>query len=228
MLKTTVQALPEERVIALATSPEFAVPETLDRHEPRRDKLAEFVRLARGHDEAAAEELMERLYPQVLKIVRAHLPKRTSEEDLTQMIFIKVFNNLKQFEGRVPFEHWVTRIAVNTCFTALKAEKARPELRWADFSEEHQIVLENLGAEAVEPQETSAAEAREILQLLMAQLSATERLILTLLHLEEKSVAEVQAMTGWSTPLVKIRAFRARKKLKALLQKMEKGKHEKR
>ena len=104
------------------------------------------VEAALQHDDEAARELVRRLYPLVAKMVRAHRPRRTSEEDLCQMIFIKVFQKLSQFSGKVPLEHWVSRIAINTCLNQIAAEKVRPELRHADLSEEEQAVVENLAA----------------------------------------------------------------------------------
>ena len=62
------------------------------------------------------------------------------------MIFIKVFQKLSQFSGKVPLEHWVSRIAVNTCLNQIESEKIRPELRHADLSEEEQAVVENLAS----------------------------------------------------------------------------------
>src|ERR1700726_2831650 len=91
------------------------------------------VKAAFAHNDDAARELVRRLYPLVAKIVRAHRPRRTSEEDLSQMIFIKLFQKLSQFSGKVPLEHWVSRIAVNTCLNQIAAEKVRPELRHADL-----------------------------------------------------------------------------------------------
>src|SRR6201982_4325393 len=102
------------------------------------------------HDEEAARELVRRLYPLVAKMVRSHRPRRTSEEDLCQMIFIKVFPKLSQFSGKVPLEHWVSRIAVNTCLNQIESEKVRPELRNADLSAEEQAVIENLTASSAE------------------------------------------------------------------------------
>src|SRR5947208_8435991 len=91
---------------------------------------------ARSGDDNAARELIRQLYPLVAKIVRGYRPRRAAEEDLAQMIFVKVFQNLAQYSGKVPISHWVSRIAVNTCRNQLMAEKARPELRHADLSEE--------------------------------------------------------------------------------------------
>ena len=174
------------------------------------------------HDEAAASELMDRLYPLVLKVVRAHLPRRLDEDDLTQMVFLKIFKHLGQFVGRVPLEHWVSRIAVNTCLSALKAERSRPELRWADLTDEGQAVVESLAVENANPGETDGLAARELVQQLLVQLSPADRLVVTLLHLKEKSVAEVSSLTGWTCAGVKVRAFRARKRLQKILQQLEK------
>jgi RNA polymerase sigma-70 factor (ECF subfamily) len=105
----------------------------------------DLVERARQQDEAAARELVQRLYPLVLRMVRSHRPQRAAEEDLCQMIFIKFFQKLDQFSGTVPLEHWVSRIAINTCINQIRAEKARPELRHADLSEEQAAVIETLG-----------------------------------------------------------------------------------
>src|SRR4029077_4933442 len=108
------------------------------------------VEAALRHDEEAARELMRRLYPLVSKMVRSHRPRRTPEEDLCQMIFIRIFQKLSQFSGKVPLEHWVSRIAINTCLNQIAAEKVRPELRHADLSEEEQAVVENLATSSAD------------------------------------------------------------------------------
>src|SRR5882724_5563022 len=96
----------------------------------------------RRRDDDAARELFHHLYPLVIKVVRSHLPRRTSEDDLTQTVFMKVFANLDQYSGKAPLEHWVSRIAVNTCIKALRAEKVRPELRWADLAEDEEQMMD--------------------------------------------------------------------------------------
>src|SRR6478735_2716192 len=110
----------------------------------------ELVAAALQGDEDAARELVRSLYPLVAKLVRAHRPQRAAEEDLCQMIFIKIFQKLAQFSGTVPLEHWVSRIAINTCLNQIAAEKARPELRRADLSEEQAAVVDNLARSSEE------------------------------------------------------------------------------
>jgi RNA polymerase sigma-70 factor (ECF subfamily) len=178
------------------------------------------VEAALRHDDEAARELVRRLYPLVAKIARAHRPRRTAEEDLCQMIFIKVFQKLHQFSARVPLEHWVSRIAVNTCLNQIAAEKVRPELRQADLTEEEQAVLENLASSSDELSPDRRFASRQLVEHLLNLLKPAERLIVDLLYLQQRTVAEVRQLTGWSTSLIKVRAFRARRKMKDQLAKI--------
>ena len=180
----------------------------------------ELVAAALQQDEAAARELVRTLYPLVAKLVRAHRPVRTAEQDLCQMIFIKVLQKLPQFSGAVPLEHWVSRIAINTCLNQIQAEKARPELREADLSEEQVAVVQSLASTGDELGPDQSFASRQLVEHLMNALNPAERLVIDLLYLQQRSVAEIRLATGWSTALVKVRAFRARQKMKRLLSNM--------
>ena len=170
----------------------------------------------REHDETAARALVEHLYPLVIKIVRAHRARRLAEEDLAQEIFMKMFSRIDQYKGHdgVPFEHWLARLAVTTCLDALRAEKRRPEWRWADLGESEREWVEFFVGETPAEPPGDAFAAREITEKLLAMLSPEDRCVITLLDLEQRSVAEISALTGWGASLVKVRAFRARRKLR--------------
>ena len=133
------------------------------------------------------------------------------------MIFIKMFQKLPQYSGTVPLEHWLSRIAINTCLNAIAAEKARPELRRADLSEEQAAVVDNLASSTEELGADQQLASHDLVTHLLAALKPAERLVIDLLHLQQKSVQEIGKLTGWSTALVKVRAFRARQKLKQQL-----------
>jgi RNA polymerase sigma-70 factor, ECF subfamily len=178
------------------------------------------VEAALRNDDEAARELVRRLYPLVAKLARAHRPRRTDEEDLCQMIFIKVFQKLSQFSGKVPLEHWVSRIAVNTCLNQIEAEKVRPELRYADLSEEEQAVVENLASSSRELAPDEQLASRQLVEHLLDLLKPVERLAIDLLYLQGRSVEEIRKITGWSAALIKVRAFRARQKMKDQLAKI--------
>lgn len=179
----------------------------------------------RDGDSAAADALIVHLHPLVRRLVRNHLPRRESEEDLMQESFVKLFQKLDTYRERadIPFEHWVSRLTVRTCLDALRAEKARPEWRWADFREGEDDWLHYLLNGQTEAPSTSASDARAVVHQLLALLAPADRLVLTLLDLEERSTQEISALTGWTRPMVKMRAMRARHKLRALARRSMKG-----
>jgi len=167
----------------------------------------------RRRDQAAARELVEHLHPLVIRIVRAHLPRRVAEEDLAQDIFLKMFTRIDQYKGTVPFTHWVSRIAVTTCIDQLRAQKRRPELRWADLSERETDVLDSVITNENDVAPDQALAARELVHKLLEQLKPEDRLVIQYLDLEQRTIAEISQLTGWNQILVKVRAFRARRKL---------------
>jgi RNA polymerase sigma-70 factor (ECF subfamily) len=175
--------------------------------------LAGCLDRVRKRDQTAARELVEHLHPLVIRIVRSHLPRRVSEEDLAQDIFLKMFTRLEQYKGEVPFPHWVSRIAVTTCIDQLRAQKRRPELRWADLSETQTDVLDNVITNENDVSPDDAVAAKELVHKLLEQLKPEDRLVIQYLDLDQKSIAEISQLTGWNPTLVKVRAFRARRKL---------------
>lgn len=190
------------------------------------------LRAVRGRDEAAARRLVEHFYPLVIKIVRANLPRRASEEDLVQDIFLKMFTRLDQYSGPTPFAHWLSRVALTTCLDALRAQGRRPELRWSDLGEAeaaaardalHQVYDESAGPA---PAASSPHEARQLVETLLARLSPEDQCVLRLLDLEERTVAQVGQLTGWNHALIKVRAFRARRKLRQQFALLERSQSE--
>jgi RNA polymerase sigma factor (sigma-70 family) len=175
----------------------------------------------RQRDQVAARELVEHLHPLVIRIVRAHLPRRVAEEDLAQDIFLKMFTRLEQYQGTVPFPHWVSRIAVTTCIDQLRAQKRRPEFRMADLSETEAEVLGNVMTSENDVAANDAMAAHELVHKLLLQLKPDDQLVIRLLDLEQKTIAEISDLTGWNQSLIKVRAFRARRKLQKLFQELQ-------
>lgn len=176
-------------------------------------------------DEAAARELMELLYPRVAGIVAGHLPRGMDREDLIQEVFLRVVRSLDRFRPVRPLEHWVSRIALNVCRSRGSARARRPEWRWSDLSEGEQAAFDAARAtEETGPDvEVDASNARALMLRLMAGLTPVDRQILTLLHLEGRSVEAIAELMGMGRTAVRVRAFRARGKLRAALRALEKG-----
>jgi RNA polymerase sigma factor (sigma-70 family) len=199
---------------------------SLETERPRAmehlDREEHLERVRRG-DQEAARALIEELSPLVLRIVRSHLPRRAAEEDLAQEVFLKLFSRIDRYRPRrgVPFEHWVSRLAVRTCLDGLRAERRRPELRWSDLPGCEESWMEYLLSARAAPPDGSPEVARETLERLMRELPPEARLVIGLLDLEGRPVKEISAMTGWSSTLVKVRAFRARRRLRRIAEALE-------
>src|SRR6202008_2210000 len=179
------------------------------------DALLSLIARARKNDESAAKQLIEFTYPIVIRIVRNHLPRRELEEDLCQDVFLKIFSRMHQFRADMPFEHWVSRIAVNACIDHLRKQRNRPEYRWSDFSEEQQAVLSPLRKGETNPADHGVADVRELVARLLLTLKPNERMLVQYLYFDEKTVAEICDLTGWKASKVKVMAFRTRQKLAA-------------
>ena len=187
--------------------------------ERRWDPAACLARIAR-HDSDASRELVEHCQALVWKLVRAHRSRSIPDEDLAQEVFLKLFSRLDRYEPRdgIPFEHWLSRLAVRTCLDSLRAECRRPQPVDPPLSEAAGEWLESLRRDDASPPIDEVLAARELVDALLARLPPKDRLVLTLLDMEERSVAEVSAITGWSRTLVKVRAFRARRRLRAVVE----------
>ena len=181
--------------------------------------LRDLLPRVQAGDDDAARLVVEQLHDHVRKIVLAHLPRRDDPEDLMQEVFLKLFSRLDQFRGEVPFENWVARIAVTTCHDRLRRQRARPEWRWADLSEEEQRFLNETPGEITDA--AAGESARDLLDKLMLSLKPEEQALIRWLDLEQQTIAAVCALTGWNSGVTRIRAFRARAKLKAAWRKLE-------
>lgn len=172
-------------------------------------------------DDVAAAWLVEALYGHVLRIVRSHLPRCADEQDLVQEVFMKVFANIDRFRAEQPFPHWVARISLNTCYDHLRRQKVRPEVRFADLSEEDVGFVEAIMLETTESPPPLGGDGSALVGKLLETLQPRERMLLQMLDLEKRSVREVCELTGWGASKVKVAAMRARRKLNEQLQRLE-------
>src|SRR5215813_5218455 len=166
----------------------------------------------RRGDSAAAEALVRRFEPQVRRLVRAHRPRAVLEDDLVQDVFLAVFTRLDRYRERegIPFEHWLSRLTVNLCRDALRIERRRRPA--TSLSREALQWIGSLVADPAPPPDEVLG-ARAAVEALLSELPPDDRLLLTLLSLEERSLEEVAELTGRNRTVLKVRAFRARRRL---------------
>lgn len=174
--------------------------------------------------ENAARELIERLHPQVASIIRGRHRQAEDWPDLEQETFVRVFQNLHRYRPEKRFEHWISRIALNVCRERWRKQSSRAELRWSDLSEAEQRAFDQSDAPDGSESDLVTRDAHSLMLRLMEQLDSTDRLILSLLHQEGYQAPEVAARVGLSKAAVRVRAFRARKRLKKLWESLHREK----
>lgn len=174
--------------------------------------LAACLEGVRRGERRAAEQLVARCEPLVRRLVRAHRPRAVPEDDLVQEVFLAVFTRLDRYTERVgiPFEHWLSRLTINLCRDALRSERRRGGS--LPLSSQAHRWLGSLVADPA-PGTDEVLGARAAIEALLAELPAEDRVLMVLLSLEERSLEEVSALTGRSRTALKVRAFRARRRL---------------
>jgi RNA polymerase sigma-70 factor (ECF subfamily) len=185
--------------------------------QPNGFDLPRCLERVRQRDGMAARQLVEHMRPILLRTVRRHLARRDTVEDVLQDVFVKVFSRLDQYHGGAPFTHWVAKIALRTCFDRLRAQRCRPELRHADLHEDEVRRLMGTAIDAESPPAGETLASRDLLERLLAGLKADDRRVITWFYLERKNTADIGELTGWKVPFVKMRLFRARRKLQCAL-----------
>ena len=164
-------------------------------------------------DYDAFEELIQRYKPYVFKIV-AGMVAAPDVEEVAHETFIRVFKGLSAYRGEAPFQHWLSKVTVRTCYDYWRQRKPVPVVALSD----DQIRALELEVASLRIAEEGAVErAKEIVDWALNHLSPPDRLAFSLLYLEEMSMKEVGQTLGWSLAQVKIRSYRARKKLRKLL-----------
>ena len=165
---------------------------------------------------------MESLHPRVSGIIRRHWSRPEEWEDLEQEVFIRVFEALPRFRPQgVPLEHWVSRITLNVCRRHWRSRSRRPEWRWSDLDEGERRAFHQARQTDDLIEDIGTRDARSLMHKLLDALNADDRLVLSLLHLEGKPIEEIARLTGLNRVVIKVRAFRARKKLHAALRRLE-------
>ena len=186
--------------------------QTCPAEPPAPFDLAECLAGVRLGEPREAEALVRHCQPMVARLVGAHRPRSVAHEDLVQEVFLALFARLDRYRPRdgIPFEHWLARVTLNVCRDALRSERRRPVA--ASLPPETAAWVSSLLADPA-PRVDEALAARAAVEVLLAELPAEDRLLLTLLSLEERSLEEVSALTGRSRTVLKVRAFRARRRL---------------
>ena len=175
-------------------------------------------------DAASFEPLVAKYSPRGFATARRYARRESEVEDIAQEVWLKAFEKLGSFRGEAPFEHWLMRLAVRICYDFLRGHQRNREMTFSELSDSESDWLERQVTQS-EPNSENADAARQLVARVLEQLSPAARLVITLLEIEERPVKEIAKLTGWSVPLVKVRAFRARAEMRKVLSRITKEKY---
>jgi len=183
----------------------------------------ELAQLALAGDESAFGEIVRRYSPRVFSVASRFFRQRSSVEEAAQEVFLKAFTQLKSFEGRGSLEGWLTRIDTNTCLNMIRSAKRRVELSVSDLAEDENRWLDQQVADVGSESQHSVEQtliAADLADRVLNVLAPEDQLALLMIDGEDASIKEVAEATGWSESNVKVRAFRARKKVREAMEKL--------
>lgn len=196
-------------------------PSPRKRLDPEESRLIQ--RVKDGETESF-ETLIEKYQPRIFATARKYARRESEIEDIVQEVFIKAFQKLHTFRAEAPFEHWLMRLAVRTCYDFLRSHQKNKESHFSEITDEDSSFLDRYVSDP-NPSSDDANAARALIHKVLEQLSPPARMVITLQEIEGKSVKEIAALTGWSVSLVKVRAFRARKEMRKLLEKIDQSQY---
>lgn len=172
------------------------------------------VRQAQNGDKTAFEILVQRHQHRVFAVARGILKRQEDVEDVAQQVFVKAYFSLKRFDQRAAFSTWLYKITVNECWDLLRKRKARPLVYESDFSEEQSRQYAAVEREASNAPDTSDRLAmRQRLDELLGQLDERDRAMLVLKEVQGFSVEEIAETLELNANTVKVRLFRARRRI---------------
>jgi RNA polymerase sigma-70 factor, ECF subfamily len=179
----------------------------------RRDDDRELVRLAKSDDKEAFELLVRRHQSRVFAVAGGILRNKEDVEDVAQQVFVKAYFSLKRFDQRAAFSTWLYKITVNECWDVLRKRKVRPLLYESDLSEEQAHEYNGFSEKATVPDVSDRLEARERVEKLLVDLDERDRLMLILKEVQGFSVEEIAEILEINGNTVKVRLFRARRRI---------------
>jgi len=175
-------------------------------------------RVLDGDDDAFA--VVVRSYSSTVSQALARRVPAQDVQEVAQDVFVRLYRSLPTYRGDAPLRVWVLTIARLAAADHWRRQYRRRDVAMSDFDEAGQIGVEAAWREQEAGREADAkrrAAARRLLEAGLARLSPDDRAVITLTELEERSMDEAARELGCGLSAVKVRAFRARKRLGKIL-----------
>jgi len=177
---------------------------------------ADLVTLAIGGGESSFEELVRRYQRPIVSYVYRMLNDYDLSLDVTQEVFIKVYNSLDRYSCDYKFSTWLYRIAHNAAIDHLRRNSMNAQSLETENSDgTYQLQIESPNPTPEQDRERS--EWRAEIETVVRQLPAAYRDLILLRHSRDMSYDEIADVTGLPLGTVKNRLFRAREMMRGLL-----------
>jgi RNA polymerase sigma-70 factor (ECF subfamily) len=177
-------------------------------------------------DVNAFETIIDQYKSRVFFIVSKRIPKEYVDE-VAHDVFVRAFKGLAGFKGKGGFQQWLSGISVRACYDFWREKYRRKEIPISCLTDAHREWLENITSGDAEENAQAQEQQTEILEIIewaLCKLSAADRTVIELVYLDGYTHKEASELTGWSIANIKVRSFRAKKKLYAMIVKETKRK----
>ena len=172
------------------------------------------VRRVQNGDELAFREIVERYQSKVFSIIYGILRNHNDAEDIAQQVFTKVYFSIRSFDFRSSLLTWIYKITVNECYDYLRKRRVRKLVYESDFSAEDATRAQSTDAARDQsPGVDDSLAQRDYVLKLLSKVSEEDRTLMLLKEVEGHSVEELAQMTGMNENTIKVKLFRARRKL---------------
>ncbi|MEI8279996.1 MAG: sigma-70 family RNA polymerase sigma factor [Bacteroidota bacterium] len=179
----------------------------------QEDDMAVIQMVLQGRQQAYTV-LVERYQSYVFTLAMRYVDDRELAEEMAQDVFVKAYRYLADFKGASKFSTWLYTIVHTTCLSQLRKNKNNTAL---PGDEQLQLAAERHGADRP-CDRLELKNQKHLLDNAISKLSETDSEVITLFYLSEQSLEEIAMIMGITPNLVKVRLFRARQKLKEILE----------
>ena len=195
------------------------VPEVLADVSPSTglDWETQVVRRCQSGDRDAFRLLVERYQGRVFSIAHTLIRSRADVEDIAQQVFTRVFFRIRDFDFRAALITWIYKITINECYNHLRKQRSRRLRCVSEMTEAEAHHMDN--ARSTDPSPQRKVELAQMVSLLLEKVSAEERLLLLMKEVEGYSIEDLSRLFACNENTVKIKLFRARRRLAQLANK---------
>ena len=174
---------------------------------------ASLIKRAQSGDAGAFNEIIRAYRKRILGTIFRLISRAEDVEDVGQDVFVRLYFSLDQLRAPEVFEPWLYRLTVNAAYDYLRKRRRSGDVRMADLSEEQLSMADAAAGSKESAKQENQKQLRETLDVLMGQVSEDDRLLLGLKELQGLSLKELRKVYGVSENVLKVRLFRARKRV---------------